>query len=62
MRTSSLLSNYSFSECSTLSHLFNKYHMNIYCSPQWKYYGKNQLELFYVAWKKSLRRVWKCYT
>ena len=33
MRTICLLSNFSFSECSTLSHLFNTYCMNIYGSP-----------------------------
>ena len=33
--------------------------MNIYGSPLWKYYDKNLLEAFYVAWRKSLRRVWK---
>ena len=59
MRTNCLLSDFSFSECSTLSHLFDTYYMNIYGSPLWKYYVKNLLEVFYVAWRKSLRRVWK---
>ena len=58
MRTNCLVSDFSFSECSTLSHLFNTYCMNIYGSPLWKYYDKKLLELFYVAWRKSLRRVW----
>ena len=58
MRTNCLLSDFSFSECSTLSHLFNTYCVNIYGSPLWKYYDKKLLELFYVAWRKSLRRVW----
>ena len=59
LHTNCLLSDFSFSECSTLSHLFNTYCMNIYGSPLWKYYDKNLLEAFYVAWRKSLRRVWK---
>ena len=59
MRTNCLLSDFSFSECSTLSHLFNTYCMNIYGSPLWKYYDKNLLEVFYVAKRKPLRRVWK---
>ena len=59
IRTNCLLSDFSFSECSTLYHLFNTYCMNIYGSPPWKYYDKNLLEAFYVAWRKSLRRVWK---
>ena len=38
-----------------------KYNLiTIYGSPLWKYYDKNLLELFYVAWRKLiLRRVWK---
>ena len=59
MRTNYLLSDFSFSECSTLSHLFNKYCMKMCCSPLWKYYEKNLLKLLYVTWRKSLRRVWK---
>ena len=59
MRTNCLLSDFAFSEYSILSHLFNTYCMNIYGCPLWKYYDKNQLEVFYVAWRKSLRRVWK---
>ena len=58
MRTNCLLSDFSFSGCSTFSHLFNTYCMNIYGSPLWKYYDKKLLKLFYVAWRKSLRRVW----
>ena len=64
MRTNCLLSDFSFSECSTLSHLFNTYCMNIYGSPLWKYYDKNLLALFNVARRKPLLRVWKiskCY-
>ena len=38
MRTNCLLSDFSFSECSTLSHLFNTYCMNMYGSPLWKCY------------------------
>ena len=59
MRSNCLLSDFLFSECSTLPQLFNTYCMNIYSSPLWKYYDKNLLEVFYVAWRKSLRRVWK---
>ena len=57
MRTC-LLFGFLFSEYSTLSNLFNTYCMNIYGSPLWKYYDKKLLELFYVAWRKLLRRVW----
>ena len=32
--------------------------MNIHDSPLWKYYDKKLFELFYVAWRESLRRVW----
>ena len=57
VRTICLLSDILFSECSTLSHLFNTYCINIYASQLWKYYDKTLLELFYVAWRKSLHRV-----
>ena len=43
MRTNCLLPDFSFSECSTLSHLFNTYCMNIYGSPQWKYEHKKSV-------------------
>ena len=33
--------------------------MNIYGSQPWKYYDQNLLKVLYVAWRKSLRRVWK---
>ena len=39
--TNCLLSDFLFSECSTLSHLFNTYSINIYDRPLWKYYNKN---------------------
>ena len=55
----SAVSDFSFFECSTLSYLFNTYCMNIYGSPLWKYYDKNLFEVFYIAWRKSLRRGWK---
>ena len=43
MRTNCLLSDFLFSECSTLFHLFNTYCMNIYGSPLWNYYDKKLL-------------------
>ena len=40
-----MFSNFSFSDCSTLSYLFNTYCMNIYGSPLWEYCNNNLLEL-----------------
>ena len=36
---------------------FNTPMMNNYSSALWKYYDKNIFEPFYVAWRKSLRKV-----
>ena len=52
MRTNCLLSDFSFSECSTLSHLFNTYCMNIYGSPLWKYYDKNTIRTILCCMEK----------
>ena len=43
MRNNCLLSDFLFSEGSTLSHLFNMYCMNIYGSPLRKYYDKKTI-------------------
>ena len=59
MRTNCLLSDFSVTECTTISTLFNTYCMNVYGSPLWEYYDRKSLELFYVAWRKSIRKIWK---
>ena len=52
MRTNCLLFDFSFFECSTLSHLFNTYCMNIYGSPLWKYYDKKTIRTILCCMEK----------
>ena len=59
MRTNCLLADFSFTESNTLSRLFNTYCTNFYGSPLWKHFHRKVLEPFYIAWRKSVRRVWK---
>lgn len=59
MRTNCLLSDFSFTDSTTLASLFNTYCMNIYGSPLWKHYDHRLLEPFYIAWRQSIRKVWK---
>ena len=59
MITNCLLSDFSFSECTTLSHLFNTYCMNIYGSPLWKYYDKILLEV--ILEKRCNKFVWSLF-
>ena len=59
MRTNCLLADFSFTDRNTLSRLFNTYCTNIYGSPLWKHLDRKVLEPFYIAWRKSVRRVWK---
>ena len=61
MRTNCLLADFSFTDSSTLSRLFNTctYCTNIYGSPLRKHFDRKVLEPFYIAWGKSVRRVWK---
>ena len=58
-RTNCLLADFSFTDCKTLSRLFNTYCTNIYGSPLWKHFDRKLLEPFYIAWRKCIRRVWK---
>ena len=59
IRTNVLLSDFSFTESSTLSVLFNTYCMNMYGSSLWKHYDNKMLDSFYTAWRKCIRRIWK---
>ena len=65
MRTNCLLSDFSFSACSTLSHLFNSYCMNIYGSLLWKYYDKKTIRTILCCMEKITEyglEYFKCYT
>ena len=59
VKTNNLLSEFSFSESSTLSRLFKSYCMNVYGSSLWRYNNHNNIERFCIAWRKAIRRLWK---
>ena len=59
MRTNCLLADFSFTDSNTLSRLFNTFCTHIYGSPLWKHFVRKLLELFYIAWRKCIRGVWK---
>ena len=54
-----LLADFSFTDSNTLSRLFNTYCTNNYGSLLWKHFDRKVLEPFYIAWRKSVRKVWK---
>ena len=59
IKTNNLLSEFSFSESTTLSRLFQSYCMNVYGSSLWKFNYHNNIERFCVSWRKVIRRIWK---
>ena len=58
MRTNNLMADFSYAESTTLSLLCNSYCMNVYGSQLWRLNNKS-VERFYVAWRKSIRRIWR---
>ena len=59
IKTNNLLSEFSFSESSTLSRLFSSYCMNVYGSPLWRYNNHYNIERFSISWRKAIQRLWK---
>ena len=59
IKTNNLLSEFSFSESTTLSRLFSSYCMNVYRRSLWRYNNHNNLELFCISWRKAIRKLWK---
>ena len=58
MRTNNLMSDFSHCNSSTLSILHNTYCMSIYGSQLWRYNDNKSVEKFYIAWRKTIRRIW----
>ena len=58
MRVHNLLAKLSHCDSGTLSTLFRTYYINIYGCQTWIYNGNN-LDIFYITWRKAIRRVWK---
>ena len=59
IKTNNLLSEFSFSESTTLSRLFSSYCMNVYWRSLWRYNNYNNLERFCISWRKAIRKLWK---
>ena len=58
MRTNNLMADVSYAESTTLSLLYNSYCMNVCGSQLWRLNNKF-VEGFYVAWRKTIRRIWR---
>ncbi len=58
-RTNYLLADFSFTESCTISNLFSSYCMNVYGCQLWQYNKHKCLEPLFVAWRKTIRRIWK---
>ena len=54
-----LFADFSFVDSSTLSILFDSYYMNLYGSQPFRYHDIKSMELLYVTWRKSRRKIWK---
>ena len=54
-----LMADFSFVDSSTLSRLFDSYCMNLYGSQLFRYNDIKSMELLYVTWRKSIRKIWK---
>ena len=58
MRLNNLFAEFAHCDSGTLSILFRTYCMNIYGCQTWGY-NDNYLDMFYIIWRKAIRRVWK---
>ena len=54
-----LIADFSYLESTTLSRLFTSYCMNMYGSQLFRYNDRKTIDLLYVAWRKSIRKIWK---
>ena len=59
IRTNSLLHDFSNVDSNILSKLHNTYCMSIYGSQLWKFNCYSSVNKFYIAWRKTVRRIWK---
>ena len=59
IKSNDLLTEFSFSNSSTLSILFKSYCMNIYGSTFWRYHNHSNIDNFCVSRRKIVRRLWK---
>ena len=54
-----MFADFSFVDSSTLSRLFDSYCMNLHGSQLFRYNDIKSMELLYVTWRKSIRKIWK---
>ena len=59
IKTNNLLFEFSLSESTTLSRLFQPYCINVYGSSLWKFNNHNNIERFCFSCRKVIRRIWK---
>ena len=59
MRTNNLMADFSYAQSSTLSVVYNAYCMNVYGSQLWCFNDYKSVERFYIAWRKTIRRIWR---
>ena len=52
------MADFPYAESTTLSLFYNSYCMNVYGSQLWHLNNKS-IERFYVAWRKTIRRIWR---
>ena len=57
IRTNSLLHDFSNVDSNILSKLHNTYCMSIYGSQLWKFNCYSSVNKFYIAWRKTVRRI-----
>lgn len=62
MRTNNIMSDFTFSDSNTLSTLHKTYCMNVYGSPLWPFNNNKYTIPFYIAWRKTIRRIWRLHT
>ena len=58
-RTNYLMADFLNAHSSTLSVLYNSYCMNVYGSQLWCFNDYKSVERFYIAWRKTIRRIWR---
>ena len=57
MRTNNLMADFSNAHSGTLSVLHNSCCMNVYGSQLWCFNNYKSVERFYIAWRKTIRRI-----
>ena len=62
MRTIVLIADFSYAQSSTLPASYNSYCMSVYDSYEsqlWCFNDYTSVERFYIAWRKTVRRIWR---